>query len=100
MEALNADDFSARMLSRYKKKLEQSFVIKDMKTFKNAAGMMHMNRLYQTYPKLLTSIMQKMYRTSGTPRLKLWRLIRKEALKEAGLRNLIADGFKIGRSLL
>jgi hypothetical protein len=32
--------------------------------------------------------------------LKLWRLIRKEALKEAGLRNLIADGFKIGRSLL
>jgi electron transfer flavoprotein-quinone oxidoreductase len=100
IEALNTDDFSARILSLYKKKLEQSFVIKDMKTFKNAAGMMHMNRLYQTYPKLLSSIMEKVYRTGGTPRSKLWRLIRKDALKEVGLKNIIADGFKIGRSLL
>jgi electron transfer flavoprotein-quinone oxidoreductase len=98
--ALDANDFSARMLSRYKKKLEQSFVIKDMKTFKNAAGMMHMERLYQTYPKLLSNIMEKMYRTGGAPRSKLLRLVRKEALKEVGLQKLIADGFKIGRSLL
>jgi electron transfer flavoprotein-quinone oxidoreductase len=100
IEALDANDFSARMLSRYKKKLEKSFVIKDMKTFKNAAGMTHMDRLYQTYPKLLANIMDRIYRTGGAPRSKLWRLVRKEALKEAGLKNLIADGFKIGRSLL
>jgi electron transfer flavoprotein-quinone oxidoreductase len=99
-EALDANDFSARMLSRYVKKLKKSFVIKDMKTFKNAAGMMHMDRLYQTYPKLLSNIMEKIYRTGGAPRSKLWRLFRKETLQEVGLKNLIADGFKIGRSLL
>jgi electron transfer flavoprotein-quinone oxidoreductase len=100
IEALDANDFSARMLSRYKKKLDESFVIKDMKTFKNAACMMHMDRLYRTYPKLLVNIMDRIYHTGGAPRSKLLRLIRKEALKEVGLKNLIADGFKIGRSLL
>jgi len=100
VEALNANDFSARMLSRYKKRLERSFVIKDMKTFKNAAGMMRTDRLYTTYPRMLSAIMEKMYRTGGVPRPKLLRLVRREAMKEAGLKNLIADGFKIGRALL
>ena len=100
MEALNTNDFSARLLSLYKKKLENSFVIKDMKTFKNAAGMMRLERLYQTYPKLLASIMEKIHRAGGPPRSKLLRLIRKEVLKEVGLKNLIGDSFKIGRALL
>jgi electron transfer flavoprotein-quinone oxidoreductase len=100
IEALNVNDFSARMLSLYKKKLEDSFVIKDMKTFKNAAGMMRLERLYRTYPKLLAGIMEKIYCSGGAPRSKLLRLVRKETLKEVGLKNLIADGFKIGRSLL
>jgi electron transfer flavoprotein-quinone oxidoreductase len=100
IKALEANDFSARALALYKKKLENSFVIKDMKTFKNAAGMMRMERLYQTYPKLLSNVMEKLYRADGTPRSKLWRLVRREALEEVGIKNLIADGFRIGRALL
>ncbi len=100
MEAIEADDYSARMLAIYEKKLEESFILKDMKTFKNAAGMMHLERLFQTYPQVLTDIMEKAYRTDGVPRSKLLRLARREALKKVGLTDLIADGFKIGRSLL
>jgi electron transfer flavoprotein-quinone oxidoreductase len=74
--------------------------MKDMKTFKNAAGMMHLERLFQTYPKVLASIMEKIYRVEGAPRSKLLRLARKEALKEVGLKDLIADGIRIGRALL
>jgi electron transfer flavoprotein-quinone oxidoreductase len=100
IEALNANDFSARMLSRYKKRLDRSFVIKDMKTFKDSAGMMRMDRLYTTYPRIISAIMEKVYRAGGGPRSKLLRIIRKEAMKEAGLKNLVADGFRIGRALL
>jgi len=100
IEALDANDFSARRLARYKKRLDRSFVIKDMKTFRNAAGMMSTDRLYTTYPRIFSAIMEKMGRTGGAPRSKLLRLIRKEAMKEAGLKNLIADGYKIGRALL
>ena len=100
IEAIEAKDYSACMLSRYKKKLDNSFIIKDMKTFKNAVGMMHMERLFQTYPQVLANILEKLYRVEGTPRSKLLRLARKEALKEIGLKDLITDGIKIGRALL
>jgi electron transfer flavoprotein-quinone oxidoreductase len=100
VEALKAGDYSARTLASYKKKLDESFVIRDMKTFKNAPGMMQMERLYRTYPKVIAAVMEKMYRAEGVPRSKLLRLFRKEALKEVGLGGLISDGIKIGRSLL
>jgi electron transfer flavoprotein-quinone oxidoreductase len=100
IKALKDGDFSARFLSLYKKKLDASFVLRDMKTFKNAAGIMHLERLFQTYPQVLAAFMERMYRNDGTPRSKLLKLARKEAMKEVGLSGLISDGFKIGRSLL
>jgi len=62
--------------------------------------MMRLERLFQTYPQVLAAIMEKLYRADGVPRSKLLRLARKEALREVGLTDLLADGFKIGRSLL
>jgi electron transfer flavoprotein-quinone oxidoreductase len=100
LKAIEAGDYSARTLSLYKKKLDDSFIIKDMKTFKNAVGMMHMERLFQAYPQVLAGILERLYRVDGTPRSKLLRLARKEALKEVGLKDLVADGIKIGRALL
>ncbi len=98
--ALEAGNYSARALSAYQKKLEESFVIKDMKTFRNAAGMMHLERLFQAYPQVLADIFEKMYRVEGVPRSKLLRLARREAMQKIGLKDLLADGFKIGRTLL
>jgi len=100
IEAIRENDYTARSLAVYRKKLEQSFVLKDMKEFKSAAGMMHLERLFRSYPQVLAGIMEKVYRTDGTPRSKLLRLARREALQKVGLTDLIADGFKIGRSLL
>ena len=39
--ALKQNDFSASMLSRYQKKLENSFVLKDLKTYKELMDVMH-----------------------------------------------------------
>ena len=39
--ALKENDFSASMLSRYQKKLENSFVLKDLKTYKDLMDVMH-----------------------------------------------------------
>ena len=100
IKALKTGDFNAKTLSLYKKKLDESFVMKDMKTFKNSAGMMHLERLFRTYPQILANIMEKIYKSDGVSRSKLLRLVRKEMLKEVGFTGLIADGFKIGRSLL
>jgi len=61
---------------------------------------MHQKRLFQTYPRVIADIMEKLYRVEGVPRSKLLRLARKEALKEVGLKGLVSDGIKIGRALL
>lgn len=98
--AIEAGDYSAKTLSLYRKKLDDSFVMKDMKTFRNAVGMMHMDRLFGTYPQVLAGIMETMYRVDGKPRSKLLRLARKEVLQKMGLMDLVSDGIKIGRSLL
>ena len=100
IEAIKSGDFTARALSRYEKKLRESFVLKDMKTFRNAAAMMRSERLYRAYPQLLADIMESVYRSDGTPRSRLLRLVRRRALRDIGLIKLIADGYKIGRALL
>jgi electron transfer flavoprotein-quinone oxidoreductase len=100
LQAIEAKDYSAKMLSLYKKKLDDSFIIKDMMTFKNAVGMMHMERLFQTYPQILANILEKIYRVEGIPRSKIMKLSRKEAMAKVGLKDLISDSIKVGRALL
>lgn len=41
VKAIENNDFSANTLSLYKKKLENSFVLKDLKTYKNLMDIMH-----------------------------------------------------------
>ena len=100
VKAVESHDYSAAMLSLYKKKLDETFVIKDMKKYKNSVDMMHIDRLYKTYPHILAGIMEKIYKVDGAPRTKLLRLARREALRELGLKDFITDGIKIGRALL
>lgn len=100
IEAVKARDFSAGMLSSYGRKLKDSFVIKDMRTFGKAVNMMHMERLFQTYPGLVCSILEKIYRVDGAPRSKILKLIRKEASGKVSTKDLVSDVIKIGRTLL
>jgi electron transfer flavoprotein-quinone oxidoreductase len=100
IEAIKAGDCTARMLSRYKKKLDETFVMKDMKKFSKTVDMMHVDRLYGTYPQILTGIMEKMYKVEGIPRTGILGLARRQAAKEVGIRNLVSDSIKIGRALL
>lgn len=100
IEAVKARDYSASMMSLYKKKLYESFVIKDMMAFRNAVRMMHIDRLFETYPELVCNIFERIYRMDGTPRDRMLRLLIKEARRKVGTRKLLADGFKIGRALL
>jgi electron transfer flavoprotein-quinone oxidoreductase len=100
IEALKANDFSSRMLSGYATRLKDSFVYRDMLTFKKATGMMHMERLFQVYPEIVCSIMEKMHRVEGIPRTKMLKILRKEASKKIKTKDLISDGIKIARALL
>jgi electron transfer flavoprotein-quinone oxidoreductase len=100
IEAIRAKDCSSEKLSQYKRKLDASFVMRDMKTFGKAVGMMHIDRLFQIYPELACSIFEKIYRVEGVPRDKVLKLIRKEMKGKVGTLDAVAYGIKIGRALL
>jgi electron transfer flavoprotein-quinone oxidoreductase len=59
-----------------------------------------MERLFQTYPQILANILEKIYRIDGTPRSKIMKLARREALAKVGLKDLVFDSIKVGRALL
>jgi electron transfer flavoprotein-quinone oxidoreductase len=100
IEAVKNKDFSSQRLSIYKKKLYESFVIKDMKTFSKAVDMMHINRLYEIYPEIISNIFRRVYQSDGVPRDKMLKLVRREAAHKVKTGKMISDGIKIGRALL
>jgi electron transfer flavoprotein-quinone oxidoreductase len=92
-------DFSRHGLSVYKKLLEESYVIKDLKQARRAPHMLHNNRIYNEYPELMCSFMENVYKIEGTPKANLTKLFLKSAKEKVGLGNLMADGFSAWRSL-
>jgi electron transfer flavoprotein-quinone oxidoreductase len=100
IDAFKRGNFSSKQLSQYEDRLKASFVLKDMKTFKEAASWMHTERLFSVYPQLINRIMEELYRSDGKPRRKIgtigWDAIKGTVSK----RDLIADLLKGGRSLI
>jgi electron transfer flavoprotein-quinone oxidoreductase len=68
VEANQRADFSAQSLSAYQQKLDQSFVMADMRTYARAPQFMHNPRLFHTYPEMLVHFMTQMYDQQGQPK--------------------------------
>jgi electron transfer flavoprotein-quinone oxidoreductase len=100
IEANRSADFSAQRLANYQKKLAQSFVLKDMKTFAGAVEMLDIERLYRAYPELASAILEKIYRVEGEPREKILKLARRQASGRIKMGQMISDGLKIRRAIL
>jgi len=100
LDAFEKGDFSARQLSRYRSRLKDSFVLRDMKTFEKSTAFMQNDRLFSTYPRLIGTILEQVFRSDGSPRKKIAR-IGWEAIKgNVDASDLIADLIKGGRSVL
>jgi electron transfer flavoprotein-quinone oxidoreductase len=99
IEAAGARDYSARFLSRYRRKLEESFVLRDLKLYRHSPKMMHIDRLYQAYPEVLCGLMERLHRIDGTPKQSLPKLFLSKLRGKIGLRDLLADAFTAWRSL-
>ena len=97
--AHKAQDFSRKGLSVYKSLLDESYVMKDLKSYRRAPQMLHNNRIYNEYPELVCSLMEQLYRIEGTPKENLSKLFLKAARDKVGLKNLAADGFSAWRAL-
>jgi electron transfer flavoprotein-quinone oxidoreductase len=92
LEAKAKNDFSAAGLASYPHKLDQSYVMADMRTFARAPHFFQNERMYTTYPDLLAGVMSGIYEEEARPKQHLAPLLMKTAReKEISVLNLIQD---------
>ena len=92
-------DFSALSLSRYRKRLEDSFVLHDLKKFRHAPDFVNNERLQNLYPELFCSAAENMFRSNGQPRRKLGRVMYDTLHGKVPLGTLLKDGWQAARAL-
>jgi len=93
-------DFSKRGLASYKTLLEESFVLKDLKTFCHTPNLMANPRIYKLYPSLVCGILRGLFRVNGRPRKKILSLVRAEMKGKISPWRLAKDIIQAGRALL
>jgi len=76
IRAKQAGDFSKKSLSYYPELLRESFVLKDLETFRKAPHFLENLRIYSLYPELACDLAEKVFTNDGTPRKKTWELFR------------------------
>lgn len=91
VRAKEKGDFSAKSLKYYQELLEQSFVLKDMKTFRKASHFLENPRIYSLYPDLVCDLARKLLTNEGKPRKKTWQVIRESMKGRISLRQMAWD---------
>jgi electron transfer flavoprotein-quinone oxidoreductase len=76
IQAKKREDFSKKALAAYPRRLAQSFVLKDMETFKKARKFLENPRIYSQYPGLACELAEKIFTSDGRPRKKIWDQLR------------------------
>jgi electron transfer flavoprotein-quinone oxidoreductase len=93
-------DFSKKGLAGYKTLLEESFVLKDLKTFRHAPSFQANPRLYDLYPSLVCGISRRLFKVTGHPRKKILSLVRAEMKGKISPWRLAKDIMQAGRALI
>ncbi len=92
-------NYTKKTMKYYQRLMNQSFVLKDMKTFRNAPAIINNTRLMKTYPEVINNLALNLFQSNGSPRPKLVNLILKHILREVSLPNLMLDGIQAVRGL-
>lgn len=92
IEAKRNDDYSAAFLNLYRHKLQESFVLPDMRLYGKLPENLENERIFATYPAMAAMLMKEMFTVNGPARRlrsKIW-----DAAKKAGPVKIAKDGFR------
>lgn len=80
--------------------LDESFVIKDLKKYKDLPRLMHTNcqSFFLTYPQLVSRAMQNFVRVDGTPKVDKEKVTIKSFVKARSWTGLFGDAVRFARA--
>jgi len=87
-------------LARYPKALHDSFVMKDLRKYRDMPALLHTNsrNFFLTYPELVAKAMENFLRVDGTPKRETEAKIFSAFRKARGFTGLFGDAFKLARA--
>jgi electron transfer flavoprotein-quinone oxidoreductase len=92
-------DFTADSLARYRRKLDESFVMKDLKKYRDMPGFLESNpQFFTQYPGLINRAAHTMVVVDGADKKSKERDIRRNFIKKRSRFGLIGDAFKFWRA--
>jgi len=91
IQAKKQNDFSKQTLSSYQQRLKQSFVLKDLKTFKKTPQFLENPRIYSQYPAMACDLAEKIFASDGRPRKRIWHLLKQSMGEDLSLWQIAND---------
>jgi electron transfer flavoprotein-quinone oxidoreductase len=91
--ATKKNDFSSQSLAEYENLLKDSFVLKDLETFKYAPHFLDNPRLMTLYPQTVCDVLEKMMYIGNQPKKKLSSTALGEIRSKIGIK-ILKDGCK------
>lgn len=82
VQAKKKNDFSEKGLASYKTRLENSFVMQDMRNFQGINEFTWNPRMHDSYAHLIDRIFTAIYTEDGRPKKKMWNLVGREVISE------------------
>jgi electron transfer flavoprotein-quinone oxidoreductase len=91
---------TAANLALYKTKLEDSFVMKDLKKYKDMPQLLHIQsqNFFLTYPQLVSKAMQNFVRVDGTPKVEKEKATMKSFASARSWPGLLGDAVRFARA--
>ena len=99
--ASSKGDFNERELSSYQRNLENTFIIKDLKKYKNSSEYFdHNPELFALYPELVSDAMHTFFKVDGTSKKDVQKKMIKDALKKRPMMSVAKDVYNFWRVLV
>ncbi len=94
------DPMTKQNLALYKTMIDNSFVMKDLKKYKNMPGLLHTNsqNFFLTYPDLVSKAMDNFLRVDGAPKVEKENASIRSFIKQRSLLGLFGDAFRLARA--
>ena len=99
MEAKAAGDFSVGKLAEYRKKLDASYIMKDINRFQDAVHVLHDPIMHHKVPNILCDFGRSFFSIDNQPTAKSKDMLLSAVREHSSLWEMAKFGFKAGRAL-
>jgi electron transfer flavoprotein-quinone oxidoreductase len=91
---------SAANLAAFARRLEETFVMKDLRKYKGIPNLLHggKTQFFGTYPRLISQAMQTWFRVDGVDKKTKENAIARSFREARGWRGMIGDTFRLVRA--